>query len=80
MLAIACIALVVQYFPGMLPWWADVGVMMLAVVVLIVLGWPLLSIGKSGRDAIAQRERELRESEANPLRDLRRGTDGSAGD
>lgn len=75
-----CVALVVEYVPGLLPWWADVAVMTVSVIVLIVLGWPLLSIGTSGREAIAQRERELRESEANPLGDLRRGTDGSADD
>jgi hypothetical protein len=79
-IAVVCLATVVEYFPQILPWWASVGVMSAAVVTLVVLGWPLLSIGKSGREAIAHRERELRYAEANPLAVVRRRNDRSADD
>jgi hypothetical protein len=72
--ALAAIAVVsvVEYFPRVFPWWLNLGVIGAAIIGLIVVGWPLLSIGRSGREAIAERERRLREAEANPLAAARR--------
>lgn len=71
-LAAILVVSIVEYFPGVFPWWLNLGVVASAVIVLVVLGWPLLSIGRSGREAIAERERRLREAEANPLAAARR--------
>lgn len=57
-----------EYFPRLLPRWLYLGMIGSAIIGLIVIGWPLLSIGRSGREAIAERERRLREAEANHSR------------
>lgn len=67
--ALAALSVVstVEYFPQAFPRWLYVTVIASVIIVLVVLCWPLLSIGRSGRKAIAERERALREAEANPL-------------
>ena len=63
---------ILEYFPRVLPRWLYFGMIGAAVIGFVVLGWPLLSIGRSGLEAIAERERRLREAEANPLAAARR--------
>ena len=63
---------ILEYFPRLLPRWLYLGVIGSAMIGLVVIGWPLLSIGGAGREAIADRERRLREAEADPLAAARR--------